>query len=59
MKTILNTELTTQESRLHQEIVSIQDEIELLLILLDRKQKALDEIQEQTSDLNLRGNVAA
>ncbi len=59
MNNKLSTEFVTRETRLQNEILSIQDEIEMLHMLLHRKQKELDGIQQRVCDSTQRGNVAA
>lgn len=59
MNNRLNTGLPPRETRLQNEISSIQDEIEMLHMLLQRKQKELDGIEQRICDSIHKGNVAA
>ena len=56
---MFETNLQSRERQLHNEILSIQDEIEILLYLLETREKELIDVQEQLTEAQLRENVAA
>lgn len=59
MNTKLNDDLLRQESLLQKEIISIQEEIEILLIMLDRSKNELDQVQAHLSANVIKRHVAA
>ena len=59
MKTKLDEDLLRQESMLQREITSIQEEIEILLLMLARNQDELDQVQARLSENIIKSNVAA
>ena len=55
----ISEDLLRQKSMLQREIVSIQEEIEILLLMLDRDQDELDQVQARLSGNALKNNVTA
>ena len=55
----VEADLNIRKTQLQLEIVSIQDEIEMLHVLLDRYQAELDDVQHKISDASASDNVAA
>ena len=56
---MFETNLQSRGSQLHYEIVSIQDEIEILLHLLEIREKELIDVQQQLHEEKHRETVAA
>ncbi len=55
----VEADLNSRKTQLQHEIVSIQDEIEMLLVLLDRYQNELDQVEQKLSDMPNSDTVAA
>lgn len=59
MNNNLEIELQNRETQLRNEILSIQDEIEILLHLLENREQELIDVHLQLSSVNAKENVAA
>ena len=52
VRAMLEIDLKNRESKLHSEILSIQDEIEMLLFTLKKREEELIYIQQQRAEIS-------